>query len=70
MPPYTFGDNHGPYPCRKENIRVLSIDGGGIRGIVPAALLAEIERRTQKPIRRLFDLLAGTFRPAEFWFWR
>ena len=46
--------------AEKKKIRVLSIDGGGIRGIVPAALLAEIERRTQKPISRLFDLLAGT----------
>lgn len=46
--------------AEKKHIRVLSIDGGGIRGIVPAALLAEIERRTQKPISRLFDLLAGT----------
>ncbi|MCG3119363.1 MAG: hypothetical protein ALAOOOJD_01755 [bacterium] len=41
-------------------IKILSIDGGGIRGIIPAMLLAEIERRTQKPIARLFDLIAGT----------
>src|SRR5690348_4348734 len=46
--------------AEKINIRVLSIDGGGVRGIVPAALLAEIERRTRKPISALFDLLAGT----------
>jgi uncharacterized protein len=46
--------------AEKKKIRVLSIDGGGIRGIVPAALLAEIERRTQKPVSGLFDLLAGT----------
>lgn len=26
--------------------KVLSIDGGGIRGIIPAMVLAEIERRT------------------------
>jgi patatin-like phospholipase/acyl hydrolase len=40
--------------------KILSIDGGGIRGIIPALLLAEIERRTQKPIFSLFDLITGT----------
>jgi hypothetical protein len=39
---------------------VLSIDGGGIRGIIPAMVLAEIEARTQRPIAGLFDLVAGT----------
>jgi len=41
-------------------IKVLSIDGGGIRGIIPAILLAEIEKRTGKPISNLFHLIAGT----------
>lgn len=41
-------------------VRVLSIDGGGIRGIIPALVLAEIEKRTAQPICRLFDLIAGT----------
>ncbi|BAY25360.1 patatin [Calothrix sp. NIES-2100] len=40
--------------------KILSIDGGGIRGIIPALILAEIERRTQKPIFSLFDLITGT----------
>jgi patatin-like phospholipase/acyl hydrolase len=40
--------------------KILSIDGGGIRGIIPAFLLSEIERRTQKPIFSLFDLITGT----------
>ena len=26
--------------------RILSIDGGGVRGIIPAILLAELERQT------------------------
>src|SRR5215211_5248947 len=39
---------------------VLSIDGGGIRGIIPAIVLAEIERRTGKRIAEMFDLVAGT----------
>jgi patatin-like phospholipase/acyl hydrolase len=41
-------------------IKILSIDGGGIRGIIPATVLAEIENRTHKPIAKLFDLIAGT----------
>lgn len=40
--------------------KILAIDGGGIRGIIPAILLAEIEKRTQKPIFSLFDLISGT----------
>jgi patatin-like phospholipase/acyl hydrolase len=43
-----------------ERIKILSIDGGGIRGIIPAFILAEIERRTKKPIAELFHLIAGT----------
>jgi patatin-like phospholipase/acyl hydrolase len=40
--------------------RILSIDGGGIRGIIPAQVLAEIEEQTGKPTAELFDLIAGT----------
>jgi uncharacterized protein len=40
--------------------KVLSIDGGGIRGIIPALVLAEIERQTGRPACELFDLIAGT----------
>ncbi len=39
---------------------ILSIDGGGIRGIIPAMILAEIERRTGRRIAEMFDLIAGT----------
>jgi patatin-like phospholipase/acyl hydrolase len=40
--------------------KILSIDGGGIRGIIPALILVEIEKRTGKAINELFDLVAGT----------
>jgi len=40
--------------------RVLSIDGGGIRGIIPAMLLEYIENKTEKRIAEMFDLIAGT----------
>ncbi|HEX3278753.1 MAG TPA: CBASS cGAMP-activated phospholipase [Thermoleophilaceae bacterium] len=41
-------------------MRVLSIDGGGIRGIIPALVLAEVEQRSGKRAYELFDLIAGT----------
>jgi patatin-like phospholipase/acyl hydrolase len=41
-------------------MRVLSIDGGGIRGIVPATVLAALEQRTGRPVCDLFDLIGGT----------
>jgi patatin-like phospholipase/acyl hydrolase len=40
--------------------RILSVDGGGIRGIVPCACLVELERQTGKLTRDLFDFVAGT----------
>lgn len=43
-----------------ERRRILSIDGGGVRGIIPAIWLAELERVTNKPTREHFDFLAGT----------
>ncbi len=39
---------------------ILSVDGGGIRGIIPAIILAEIEKRTRKRVAEIFDLMAGT----------
>src|SRR5262245_61280685 len=48
-----LSDRTGPY-------RVLSLDGGGIRGLIEATLLAEIEDRTGQPIYDLFDLIVGT----------
>ena len=41
-------------------VKILSIDGGGIRGIIPAMLLAHIETTAGRPIAQLFDLVAGT----------
>lgn len=40
--------------------KILAIDGGGIRGIIPAYILSEIEARTGQPIAKSFDLIAGT----------
>jgi predicted acylesterase/phospholipase RssA len=43
-----------------DDFYLLSIDGGGMRGIVPAQVLAEIERRTRASVSELFDAIAGT----------
>ncbi|BAP55054.1 patatin [Thioploca ingrica] len=40
--------------------KILSIDGGGIRGLIAGLILVEIEKRTGKAISELFDLIAGT----------
>jgi patatin-like phospholipase/acyl hydrolase len=41
-------------------VKVLCIDGGGIRGLIPALVLSEIEQRTGRRTAELFDLIAGT----------
>lgn len=40
--------------------QVLSIDGGGIKGVFPAAFLAAIEDTIQQPAFDYFDLIVGT----------
>src|SRR5688500_16931132 len=40
--------------------RILTIDGGGVRGIIPATLLAALESTTGRPTRDAFDFVAGT----------
>ncbi|MBI5670557.1 MAG: patatin-like phospholipase family protein [Chloroflexi bacterium] len=45
-------------PERKKLI--LSIDGGGMRGTITIAMLAELEAMTGKTCPELFDMVAGT----------
>ena len=40
--------------------RVLSLDGGGIRGLIQIEVLCELERVTGKKITQLFDTIIGT----------
>jgi patatin-like phospholipase/acyl hydrolase len=49
-----------PWP-KDRLFRILSIDGGGIRGVFPAAYLAEIEKRflSGAPVANHFDMIAG-----------
>lgn len=43
-----------------RGFQVLAIDGGGVRGIFAAALLAGLEDDLGRPVRELFDLVVGT----------
>lgn len=47
---------------RCAGVRVLTLDGGGVRGIVELAILEELEQRVglEVPIKELFDLIVGT----------
>ena len=40
--------------------RILSLDGGGIKGTFTVAFLAAIEEKLRQPIGKYFDLIAGT----------
>ena len=41
-------------------VRILTIDGGGTRGVLPAKILASLEAETGKTLGQLFDVIAGT----------
>lgn len=58
--------NNDSGPMMRRKIRILSLDGGGIRGILPGVILSHIETRLREregAERRLadyFELIAGT----------
>lgn len=50
------------YPVREpsERFQILSLDGGGLKGLFSAAVLARVEEKTGRRIVDHFDLIAGT----------
>ncbi|MDR1087488.1 MAG: patatin-like phospholipase family protein [Endomicrobium sp.] len=48
-------------PEKRKEIKILSIDGGGIRGVIPAMFLASVEEKLNgKNIYEYFDIICGT----------
>lgn len=53
------GVNAAPAPSGRRIKRVLTIDGGGMRGVIPATFIDTLESMSGKPITDLFDLFVG-----------
>ncbi|KAF5728594.1 phospholipase A I [Tripterygium wilfordii] len=47
-------------PVAKQGLRILSMDGGGMKGLATVQILKAIEKRTGKQIHELFDLICCT----------
>lgn len=45
---------------KKEKFKILALDGGGIRGVVTARILQEVQSQLGKPLNQYFDLITGT----------
>ena len=48
------------FKSRHKKEAILTMDGGGIRGLILIQLLLALEEFTKQPIARLFDWIAGT----------
>lgn len=52
--------SNGWRPRKNNEFRILSLDGGGMKGVFPAKYLSDIEEQISMPIHHYFDLIAGT----------
>jgi predicted patatin/cPLA2 family phospholipase len=43
-----------------DRLQILSLSGGGYRGLYTAAVLEHLETRAKRPLSEIFDLVAGT----------
>ncbi len=56
MPPH----NQRPEKLDRDLVRVLVLDGGGIRGLITLEILAALEEKTGRRAGDLFDVIAGS----------
>ncbi|KAG6554512.1 hypothetical protein Mapa_003891 [Marchantia paleacea] len=47
-------------PVAKRGLRILSMDGGGMRGLATVEILRKFEKYSGKHIHEMFDLICGT----------
>ncbi|VAH29475.1 unnamed protein product [Triticum turgidum subsp. durum] len=52
-------------PVAKKGLRILSMDGGGMKGLATVQMLKQIEQGTGKRIHEMFDLICGKLVFAE-----
>ena len=48
------------WPEAGSRVRIFALDGGGIKGVFTAGVLAELERATGRRVAEHFDLITGT----------
>lgn len=58
MPDAIIAEKSPPL-CKNNIMTILSIDGGGSKGIIPLYFLTQIEKNTHQSIRANFDLMSG-----------
>lgn len=58
--PCSATDSLAPYHTSGREFQILSLDGGGIRGLYTATLLADLERDLGIRVTDHFDLISGT----------
>lgn len=58
--PYELGGKIEPIDRSKTRIQILSLSGGGYRGLFAACVLAELIKAEQRNIVECFDVIAGT----------
>ena len=49
-----------PGSAASDRFQILSLSGGGFRGLFTAVILEQLEAEARKPLRDCFDLIAGT----------
>ena len=52
--------NRSSHHEEEKKLKILALDGGGIRGVVTATILQEVEALVGQPLHQYFDFIAGT----------